>query len=88
VKNAGLFSSPADSTKTRRRLRKCEMIRAEIRAAHDSITFIERTYRKEDPGYADFSILQQEQDLRRLTEEWTGSGCVGPSPTLDKKAGK
>jgi hypothetical protein len=88
VKNAGLFSSPTDSTKTRRGLRECEMIRAEIRATNRSIAFIERVYRKRDPDYADFSILQQERDLRRLTEEWTGSGCVGPSPTLDKKAGK
>ncbi|MGA2515829.1 MAG: hypothetical protein ABSG44_04695 [Thermodesulfobacteriota bacterium] len=79
---------PADSIKPQRGLRTCEMIRAQIRATDNSIAFIETTYRKKDPEYADFSILQQQQDLRRLTEEWAGSGCAEPPPAPEKKVGK
>ena len=88
VKNVSLPLHPTNSTTARKELRKCETIREEIRATDDSIAFIERTYRKEDPEYADFSILQQQQDLQKLTEEWSGSGCPGPSPTPEKKAVK
>jgi hypothetical protein len=55
--------------------RKCEVVRAEIRAANDSIAFIEKTYRKKDPGYADFSVRQQQHLLGKLKEEWGRSGC-------------
>jgi hypothetical protein len=88
VKKAWLPPHPADSIKARRGLRKCEMVRAEIRATDDSIAFIERAYRKKDPEYADFSIQRQQQDLRRLTEEWTESRCAEVPPTPEKKAGK
>ena len=87
VKKAWLSPHPADSIKAGRGLRKCEMIRAEIRATNDSIAFIEKTYRKKDAEYADFSIQQQRQDLRRLSEEWARSKCGEPPPTPEKKAG-
>jgi hypothetical protein len=79
---------PKDSIEARRRLKKCEKIHAQIRATHNSIAFIEKTYRGKDSEYADFSILQQQQDLQRLSEEWTGSECKEPPPTSEKKAGK
>ena len=88
VEKAWLSPHPADSIKAGRGLRKCEMIRAEIRATNDSIAFIETTYRKKDAEYADFSIQQQRQDLRRLSEQWTRSKCEEPPPTPEKKAGK
>jgi len=88
MKNVSLPVHPTNSTTARKGLRKCEMIRAEIRAGNDSIVFIERTYRKKDREYADFSILQQQQDLQRLAKEWSEFGCAGPSPTPEKKAGK
>jgi len=76
---------PRSSTGPYRGLKKCEAIRAEARATRDSISFIERTYRKNDPEYADFSIQQQEQILQRLNEEWSGSGCIGLPPIPEKK---
>ena len=69
---------PGDSIEAHRGLRKCGRIRAEIGATRDSIAFIEKTYRERDPGYADFSIRQQQQDLRRLSEEWSKSECGKP----------
>jgi hypothetical protein len=87
VKKAWLSPHPVDSIKAGRGLRKCEMIRAEIRATSDSIAFIEKTYRKKDAEYADFSIQQQRQDLRRLSEEWARSKCGEPPSTPEKKAG-
>ena len=72
---------PKGSIEIRPVLRKCKTIRAEIRATHDSIAFIEKTYRQKDPTYADFAIQQQQQLLKRLDEEWTGSECKGPPPT-------
>jgi hypothetical protein len=66
----------------------CETIRAEIRTTRDSIAFIEKTYRKKDPGYADFSIQQQQHLLGRLTEELTASGCGEGLPTPERKAGR
>ncbi len=86
AEEARLFPHPAASVKARGGSRKCEMIRTEIRATNDSIAFIERTYRRKEPEYADFSILQQQQFLRRLDEEWTRSDCGVPSPTPVKKA--
>ncbi len=74
-----------ESTKARGGLKKCEKMRAEIRATGDSIAFIEKTYRNKDPEYADFSIRQQEQDLRRLTEEWNGCGCGEALPHLRER---
>jgi hypothetical protein len=65
--------------------RKCEVIRKEIRATDDSITFIERTYRAKDPDYAEFSIMHQQELLRRLNEEWTQTGCREMPPTSTKK---
>jgi hypothetical protein len=73
------------STVARWELKKCEKIRTEIRTTHDSMAFIERTYRKKDPDYADFSIRQQEQVLRRLNEEWIRSECREPAPTQPEK---
>jgi hypothetical protein len=75
VEKVWLSPHPAASVKARGGLRKCEMIRTEIRATNDSIAFIERTYRKKEPEYADFSILQQQEFLRRLTEQLTKSEC-------------
>jgi len=53
-----LISTPCvgQTLEVRRGLKECEKIRSEIRAIHDSIVFIEDTYRKKDPAYADFSI--------------------------------
>ena len=77
---------PEDSIEARWGLKKCEMIHAQTRATNNSITFIERTYRKKDPKFADFSIRQQEHILRRLSEEWTRSECREPPPSPEKKA--
>ncbi len=77
---------PEDSIEARWGLKKCEMIRAEIRAINNSIAFIERAYRKKDPKYAVFSIRQQQHLLRRLSEEWTWSECREPPRTPERKA--
>jgi hypothetical protein len=66
----------------------CEKIRTEIRATHDSIAFIERTYGKKDPEYADFSIRQQQHILTRLSEEWDSAECKDPTSSPEKKARK
>ena len=76
-----------DSIEPRRGSKKCEGIRAETAVTNDSIAFIEKTYRKSDPAYADFSIRQQRQILQRLSEEWTQSGCAEPLKP-NKKARK
>ena len=76
---------PEDSIEARWGLKKCEMIYAQTRTTNDSIAFIDRLYRKKDPGYADFSIRQQQHLLQRLREEWTRSECKEPPPTLAKK---
>jgi hypothetical protein len=60
------------------------MMRGEIRAANNSIDFIDRTYRKRDPTYADFSIRHQQHLLERLSKEWTRSEC-GPLPPIDAR---
>jgi hypothetical protein len=77
----------AESMNQHRPLRNCGVIRADIRAAKDSVSFIEKTYRKKDPGYADFSIRQQQQELLRLSEEWTRSACRDPSLTSSRGPG-
>jgi hypothetical protein len=87
-KKPWLSPHPKVSIEARRGSKKCEMIQAKILATNNSIDFIEKTYRNKDPEYADFSILQQQQDLRRLSEEWTGSECGELPPTPEKKARK
>jgi hypothetical protein len=82
------FLHPKAWIETRRGLKKCEMIQKQIRATQDSIAFIEKTYREKDPEYADFSIQQQQEDLRKLSEEWTGSECMESPPRPEKKARK
>ena len=74
-----LSPHPADSIEARWGLEKCEMIHAQTRTARNSMAFIERTYRRNDPRYADFAIRQQQQVLRRLSEEWARSECKEPS---------
>jgi hypothetical protein len=76
---------PGDSIEARWGLKKCEMIYAQTRATQDAIAFIEKTYRKKDPKYADFSIQWQQQLLRRLSEEGTRSACRETPPTPAKK---
>jgi hypothetical protein len=80
-----LSSHPEDSIEARWGLKKCEMILSQIRSAKDSMAFIERTYRERDPKYADFAIRQQQEILRRLSEEWTRSQCKA---TEEPKWGK
>ena len=78
------FSShPEDSIEARWGLKKCEMIRRTDPHHQDSIAFIERTYRKKDPKYADFSIRQQQQILRKLSAEWTRSECTRAAPDTE-----
>jgi hypothetical protein len=70
-----LSPHPEDSIEARWGLKKCEMILQQIQNTKKSITFIEKTYRKRDPKYADFSRRQQEEILRRLKEEWDNAQC-------------
>ena len=83
-----LSSHPGDSIEARWGLKKCERVHAQISATNDSIDFIEKTYRKKDPEYADFSIQQQQHLLGRLNEEWTKFECKELSPTPSKKTNK
>ncbi len=80
-----LSPHPEDSIEARWGLKKCEMIHAQTRATKDSIAFIEKTYRRRDPMYADFSVRQQQVLLRRLTDEWTTSECSEPLLAQEKK---
>jgi len=74
--NCSWFSPhPNDSIEARWGLKKCERILSEIQTAKDCIAFIERIYGKKDPKYADFSIRQQQQIVRRLHEELMKSEC-------------
>jgi len=75
-----LSPHPEDPVEARWGLKKCEMILSRMRNARNSISFIERIYRKRDPRYADFAIRQQEEILRKLKEEWEKSRCQGPPP--------
>ncbi len=79
-----LSPHPGDSIEARWGLRKCEMILSQIRTTRNAISFIERTYRKRDPKYADFAIRQQQETLRRLDEEWVRSDCKEPTPPSPK----
>jgi hypothetical protein len=72
---------PEDSIEARWGLKKCELILSQLRSAQNSIDFIEKTYRKRDPRYADFSIRQQQEIIRRLIEEWNESQCKAPPST-------
>jgi len=84
-----LSPHPEDSIEGRWGLKKCEMILSQIRSAQNSIAFIEKTYRRKDPKYADFSIRQQLEINQRLIEEWNKSQCkVPPSPPPKKKIGR
>jgi hypothetical protein len=80
-----LSPHPQDSVEARWGLKKCEMVLSRIRSAEHSIAFIEKTYRKRDPKYADFSTRQQQEILRRLNEEWYKSECKEPAPPPKKK---
>jgi hypothetical protein len=73
-----LSSQPGDSIEARWGLKKCEMILSQVRASQKSIAFIEQTYRESDPKYADFTIRQQHEILRRLQVEWERSECKKP----------
>jgi hypothetical protein len=76
-----LSPHPEDSIEARWGLKKCELILSKLRSAQNSIDFIEKTYRKRDPRYADFSIRQQQEIIRRLIEEWNESQCKAPPAT-------
>jgi hypothetical protein len=76
---------PEDSIEARWGLKKCEMIDVQTRNAKTSITFIEKTYRKRDPRYADFSIMHQQETLRRLGAEWTRFECTEALLKPEKK---
>jgi hypothetical protein len=84
---AWLSFRPEDPIEARWGLRKCEMISAQIRSAKTSISFIEKTYRKKDPPYADFAVGQQQELIRKLGEEWGRSECKeeGIPPKEEKK---
>lgn len=80
-----LSPHPEDPIEARWGLKKCEMILSQLRSAQRSIDFIERMYRKRDPKYADFSVRQQQEIIRRLIEEWDRSQCkVPPTPPRKK----
>jgi len=83
-----LSPHPGDSIEARWGLKKCEMILAQTRTTKGSIAFIEKTYRKRDPKFADSSIRQQQHILHRLNEEWAKSGCKVPPPPAKKKGKK
>jgi hypothetical protein len=80
-----LSPHPGDSIEARWGLKKCETIQAQTRTTNASIAFIEKTYRRKDPYYADFTIRTQQQLLARLSEEWTKSECKEPSPAPEQK---
>jgi hypothetical protein len=82
-----LSPHPGDAIEARWGLRKCEMILSQMRTARRSIVFIEKTYRKRDPHYADFSIKQQQEILQRLQSEWDRSECKESIPLKKKKTG-
>jgi hypothetical protein len=73
-----LSPHPEDLIEARWGLKKCEMILSQLRGAQKSIAFIENTYRKRDPKYADFSVRQQQEIILRLVKEWNHSRCKFP----------
>ncbi len=80
-----LSPHPGDPVEARWGLQKCELILSQTRNAMNSIAFTEKTYRKRDPKYADFSILQQQEILRRLQAEWNQFPVQGSPPPAAKK---
>jgi hypothetical protein len=70
-----LSPHPEDPVEARWGLRKCDMILARVRQANKSIRFIEKTYRRKDPKYADFSVQQQQEIIRRLWMDWDRFQC-------------
>jgi len=81
-----LSPHPEDSIEARWGLKKCEMILSQLRNTQNSIAFIEKTYRRRDPRYADFSVRQQQEIIRKLIEEWDRSQCkVSPLPSKKKE---
>jgi len=81
-----LSPHPEDSIEARWGLKKCEMILSQLRNTQNSIAFIEKTYRRRDPRYADFSVRQQQEIIRKLIEEWDRSQCkVSPLPSGKKE---
>lgn len=80
-----LSFQPEDSVEARWGLRKCDIILSRIRSTDNSIAFIEKTYRKMDPTYADFCVQQQREIARRLVEEWAKSECKMPTPSSSEK---
>jgi hypothetical protein len=82
-----LSPHPKDSIEARWGLKKCEMILAQIRTARDCIAFIEKIYGKKDPSYADFSIRQQQEILRRLNEELRRSECYLTASDMNSNQG-
>ena len=80
-----LSPHPGDSIEARWGMKKCDMILAQTRSAKSSIAFIEKTYRRKDPKYANFAVQQQEEIVRRLMAEWGRSACVEPPPSKKKK---
>jgi len=79
---------PEDSIEARWGLKKCEMIFSNLWSAKSAISFIESTYRKRDPKYADFSVRQQQEIIRRLIEEWDRSECREKELKGLRKVGK
>jgi hypothetical protein len=51
------------------------MILDRVRQANQSIRFIEKTYRRKDPKYADFCVQQQQEIIRRLWVNWDQFQC-------------
>jgi len=80
-----LSPHPEDSVEARWGLKKCEMILSQVRSAQKSVAFIERSYRRRDPRYADFAVQQQQEILRKLNEEWIVSECKEAPPPPRKK---
>jgi hypothetical protein len=70
-----LSPHPEDPIEARWGLKKCDIILSRLRSAENSMIFIERTYRKGDPKYADFCIHQQKEITQKLIEEWAKSSC-------------
>ncbi len=83
-----LSPNPEDSIEARWGLKKCDIILSQLQSAHNSMDFIERAYRKEDPKYADFCIDQQLEITRRLAVEWNKSKCKVPPPPFPKAKGR
>lgn len=80
-----LSFQPGDSIEARWGLKKCEMIFKQIQTTQRSIAFIEKTYRKKDPKYADFALRQQQEILGRLQEEWEKAQCQVSEETRKEK---